>query len=218
MHRRMEIITILLFVVTVVSYSQVAQTLAMQADSAYQQGKYAESASLYARAVAAGATEKEVFYNAACSYALSGNKDSAFFYMGKSVDHGWSDAGHLKEDSDLSSLHSDARWNRHVEKAETNRRKTEPVDSLIYHLNNLSAVSYQYRVKPKENGGGGGSYTGFVIPKGMKSTRFGTFSAKVASADTIRFVATSTVKKGSVSAMLDVNGRLSGFKYSGELK
>ncbi|MBB6611416.1 hypothetical protein H7F15_10250 [Pontibacter sp. Tf4] len=49
-------------------------------------------------------------YNAACSWALAGNKDKAFAHLGKAIDKGWTNVTHFKSDTDLSSLHTDKRW------------------------------------------------------------------------------------------------------------
>lgn len=217
MIRSTTMIFVLLFAVAT-SYAQYPSPLAAQADSAYQKGHFAESATLYAKAIAAGVVRTDVFYNATCSFALAGFKDSAFYYLGKAVQSGWSNVNHMQKDEDLAILRADSRWKTYVEKAEETRVKNAPIDSLINHLNNLSAVSYQYRVRPKSMGGGEGSYIGFIIPEKMRSTTYGTFSVTIVKADTITFVATSTIKKGTVTAMLDGNGRLSGWIYTGEFK
>ncbi|GAB5565964.1 MAG: hypothetical protein Wins2KO_30270 [Winogradskyella sp.] len=50
-------------------------------------------------------------YNAACIHALAGHKDRAFhhlFFIGHTLK--WSDYNHLINDSDLSTLHKDKRW------------------------------------------------------------------------------------------------------------
>lgn len=50
-------------------------------------------------------------YNASCIYALSGNKDTAFRHLLIIAnDLKWDDYNHLINDSDLTSLHSDKRW------------------------------------------------------------------------------------------------------------
>lgn len=215
---RSSMIVALLFIVATGSRGQNTNAYVALADSAYQKGMYAESASLYAKAIAGGAAGVSVLYNASCSFALSGNKDSAFYYLDKAIDRGWSNVSHMQKDSDLGSLRLDSRWSTYIEKAKATELRMMPIDSLIYHMNFLSAVSYQYRIRPKAVGGGEGSYVGFMIPQKMSSTHYGTFIASVISADTIRFVATSTVKNGSVTAFLDRNGRLSGWIYTGEFK
>jgi thiol-disulfide isomerase/thioredoxin len=51
------------------------------------------------------------FYNLACLYALSGDKDNAFTYLTKAAETGWERAEWTKSDEDLVTLHSDPRWN-----------------------------------------------------------------------------------------------------------
>jgi C-terminal processing protease CtpA/Prc len=51
-----------------------------------------------------------VLYNLACGYALLGQPDSAFYFLGEALDAGWSDLRHTREDSDLVSMHGDPRF------------------------------------------------------------------------------------------------------------
>lgn len=51
-----------------------------------------------------------VYYNLACSLALSGRKDQAFRALQRSIELGFHDLEHLKRDSDLKSLRSDPRF------------------------------------------------------------------------------------------------------------
>ncbi len=50
------------------------------------------------------------YYNAACCAASAGNVDEAFRLLDQAVAAGFENATHLAEDSDLASLHADARW------------------------------------------------------------------------------------------------------------
>jgi hypothetical protein len=50
-------------------------------------------------------------YNAACSWALSNNKDSAFYQLFRIAEKGnFKDYLNLTMDEDLKSLHEDERW------------------------------------------------------------------------------------------------------------
>ena len=62
-------------------------------------------------------------YNAACCYALAGNKDAAFAVLDKVVKNGWTNTSWMKKDPDLASLHDDARWNAIVAQADANWTK-----------------------------------------------------------------------------------------------
>ncbi len=99
--------------------AQDADAIAQQANAAYTAGEYARGAALFAAAVEAGADDPAVPYNAACSYALAGgHTDEAFRYLSLAVDLGWADTAHLQADTDLASLHDDARWATVVRRTE----------------------------------------------------------------------------------------------------
>lgn len=49
-------------------------------------------------------------YNAACCYALAGDKDTAFELLGRSIDAGFWAADHMAADPDLIQLRTDPRW------------------------------------------------------------------------------------------------------------
>ncbi len=49
-------------------------------------------------------------YNAACCYALGGDSANAFIELEASVDAGYKDRAWAEKDTDLASLHDDARW------------------------------------------------------------------------------------------------------------
>lgn len=56
-------------------------------------------------------------YNLACAQARLGRKDDAFASLAKAVEKGYGDAGHMKEDEDLSSLRDDKRFEELAAKA-----------------------------------------------------------------------------------------------------
>jgi tetratricopeptide (TPR) repeat protein len=51
-------------------------------------------------------------YNAACGFALAGNKDEALDWLEYSVKSGYNDFDHLREDTDLDSLRNEKRYKR----------------------------------------------------------------------------------------------------------
>lgn len=90
-------------------FGQDAQALTSQATAAYQAKDFARAAALYVAAAQAGPAKATNHYNAACSYALAGQRDAAFRELQASIDTGLSGdtpAG----DSDFASLHDDPRW------------------------------------------------------------------------------------------------------------
>lgn len=52
-------------------------------------------------------------------------------------------------------------------------------DQLISALNDLALLAQQHYKKPYEQGGGGGVYTRFTIPRQLRTTTAGNFSASV---------------------------------------
>ena len=49
-------------------------------------------------------------YNGACGYALAGNKDAALDWLELSVEGGYTDFEHLRNDVDLDSLREERRY------------------------------------------------------------------------------------------------------------
>jgi hypothetical protein len=93
---------------------------------------------------------------------------------------------------------------------------SSPKDAIINDLGNLDATAYQYRIRPTSMGGGGGSYTGFVIPGRMSRNENGVYTATVIHADTIQFYARWVVDSTStITARVDADGRLSRWTYTG---
>ncbi len=109
--KNLVVILILLFAIAIK-----AQTHTKKADDAYNKENYKESAKLYVLALENGEKEASNAYNAACSYALIGDKETAFKYLRKSVDLGFTRVNHIKSDSDLVSLRKDSRWKEIIDK------------------------------------------------------------------------------------------------------
>lgn len=57
-------------------------------------------------------------YDAACAYALAGQPDLAFTWLTTSAQLGYTDTQHIKQDSDLKSLHEDKRWTAYLSELE----------------------------------------------------------------------------------------------------
>lgn len=76
-------------------------------------------------------------YDAACSWALAGNNDKAFFYLNKvTTENKYTDLFHLLSDTDLSSLHTDKRWQKLINAVTINKNTVEakynkPVAALL---------------------------------------------------------------------------------------
>lgn len=81
-----------------------------QAVAAYSAKEYDKSIELGLAAIEKGAKKGTVPYHLACCYALTGRSDEAFAWLRRAIERGWTNAGHLKVDTDLNSLHDDPRW------------------------------------------------------------------------------------------------------------
>jgi carboxyl-terminal processing protease len=100
--------------------AQDAADSTQKAMDAYNRKDYEKSAQLFVIAINQGAKDPDVFYNAACSFALSGKKEEAFGHLAQAISRGYLDTEHMQRDSDLDSLHNDARWKTLVEKSNAN--------------------------------------------------------------------------------------------------
>lgn len=110
------------------SIPQKYSSLVKKADSLYRAKDYKNSAYQYSEAFESNgwkalATDR---YNAACSWALSGVADSAFFQLNRiATKSNYTNYGHITTDTDLNSLHQDKRWAPLLEKIKQNKEKAE---------------------------------------------------------------------------------------------
>jgi predicted esterase len=109
-------------------------TLNRKAVEALQAKKYDEGIAILTRMLDVGPKEsrKGTAYNFACAYALKGEPDKAFEWLGKGIDWGWgqgqgqlvgadkpmSEIEMTKADSDLESLRKDPRYAQLIERME----------------------------------------------------------------------------------------------------
>lgn len=99
-----------------------------KADSLYEVKDYKNSASYYSLAFKANGWKGSGSdrYNAACSWALSGNADSAFFQLNRIAKKAnYSNYAHITTDTDLKALHADKRWLPLIELIKQNKEKAE---------------------------------------------------------------------------------------------
>ncbi len=100
--------------------------LIRKADSLYQVKDYKNSALAFSDAFSAPDAKITMNhrYNAACSYALANNADSAFFYLNYITTlMNYTNYGHIKSDPDLTSLYTDSRWEPLIEIVKANKDK-----------------------------------------------------------------------------------------------
>ncbi|WP_207432972.1 DUF6624 domain-containing protein [Sabulibacter ruber] len=101
-----------------------AQT-ASDAFARYQAKDYKGSGQLYDQFLKTGKATSTDYYNAACSWALAGDKNKAFTYLNQAVTKGWENKSHLQKDTDLASLHTDKRWAKLVQDLDAKLAKLE---------------------------------------------------------------------------------------------
>ena len=102
--------------------------LTKEAWSLYEKKEYLMSAQKYAEAfiVLGGKGIVNDRYNAACSWALANEIDSAFVQLFKIAQNGnYTNLGHITTDTDLNSLHNDKRWYEVIEIVKSNKEKAE---------------------------------------------------------------------------------------------
>lgn len=104
--------------------SQNYSDLVIKADSLYRAKDFQNSAFTYSNAFKANGWKGMLndHYNAACSWALAVNADSAFSnlnYITNSLNY--SDYGHIKGDPDLNLLHTDNRWKQLLAAVKANK-------------------------------------------------------------------------------------------------
>ncbi len=104
------------------------QQLAMKAYELYNAKQFREAALAYNEAFASigGKTPADDRYNAACSWALAGNTDSALHHLQcLATKANYKDYDHLLEDTDLVSLHTDKRWEPICKRVKQNKEKSD---------------------------------------------------------------------------------------------
>jgi len=112
-----------------VGQQQNYQELVNLADKCYNDKEYRNSGEYYDRAFKIQKGTSNDYYNAACSWALAGNKTKALECLNQSIDLGWLNIDHLKKDTDLNSLHQTKEWEELINKVE------KKVNEYESHLN-----------------------------------------------------------------------------------
>jgi hypothetical protein len=122
----MKKLLLILICMVLLSGSQraLAQTAA-DAFAKYQSKEYKASGQLYDQFLKTGKGTATDYYNAACSWALAGEKDKAFGYLNQAVAKGWENKAHLQKDTDLASLRADKRWPNLIHDLDTRLAKLE---------------------------------------------------------------------------------------------
>jgi hypothetical protein len=94
----------------------------------YESKDYLKSAQKYSEAfkVTGNKSNSSDRYNAGCSWALANEIDSSYVQLFRIAEKGnYSNYSHITTDTDLSSLHSDKRWNKLLEIVKKNKEIEE---------------------------------------------------------------------------------------------
>lgn len=114
------ILSILTCLITSSIQAQTFNDYILAGDKLYDEGKFLESAMEYDKALKLDKGNAIQYYNAACSWALSGDTIQSIKYLYLSADYGWKNLKHIKTDKDLKSLYSVKGWNKVLEKVKSN--------------------------------------------------------------------------------------------------
>lgn len=142
--------TLLFSLLLACSISTAAQAQsAAEAFAKYDAKDYKGAAQIYEQILKDGKGTNSDHFNAACSWALAGDKDRAFAHLDKAISKGYLNISHLKQDSDLNSLHGDKRWAKLVQRLQANVDKAEANYNkpLKEQLERLYDTDQQYRKK-----------------------------------------------------------------------
>ncbi len=93
-----------------------------RADSLYRTEDLSASLLVYQQAFALAAPTAPEAYNAACVAALLGEDSTALALLDWSLSLGWTNADHLRRDTDLSGLRALPEWSAILQRADANKR------------------------------------------------------------------------------------------------
>jgi len=126
--------------------------LVKEALSFYESKEYLKSGQKYSEAFAVVDDRGIVNdrYNAACSWALANEIDSAFVQLFRIAEKGnYTNLGDITTDPDLKSLHNDKRWSEVIEFVKSNKEKAEANfdKPLIATLDTIYQEDQKYRLE-----------------------------------------------------------------------
>lgn len=117
--------TILIITSTISLQAQTFEDFINNGDKLYRESKYLESAKEYDEAFDLNEGTDGQYYNAACSWALSLDTINSIKYLKLSANKGWKNLKHIKQDKDLTSLHSTKEWKKILARVEANLAEYE---------------------------------------------------------------------------------------------
>lgn len=148
----LAILSLLLFSYACGQNREEYSELVKEAWSLYEKKEFLKSGQKYSEAFVAlgGKGLINDRYNAACSWALANEPDSAFVQLFKIVENGnYTNLAHITTDTDLNSLHADERWNEVIEIVKANKEKAEVnLDKpLVAILDTIYQEDQKYRLQ-----------------------------------------------------------------------
>ncbi len=130
-------------------------TLIKKAESLYNVKDFKNSAITYSDAFKVNGWSglSDDCYNAACSWALANNSDSAFFQLYRiATQKNYVNYSHITVDPDLNALHKDNRWKPLLEIIRQNKEKAEANlnKPLVAMLDTINSEDQKYRLQIDE--------------------------------------------------------------------
>jgi hypothetical protein len=128
----------------------VYHTLIQRADSLYETKQYLNAGLTFSAAFQAfgGLGFANHRYNAACSWALAGNADSAFYNLQRIVDRAkYADYQQITSELDLIAIHQDPRWQALLLQVKQNKDQKENGSNkpLFHLLDSMQTVDQKWR-------------------------------------------------------------------------
>ncbi len=120
-----SILILTLLFISVVGSAQTFEEKITEGDKLYSEGKFEASAQAFDAAFKLNEGDRLSYYNAACSWALTGDTINSMKYLNLAADKGWSNVKHVKTDKDLTSLRDLFGWNDIVAKVQANLDNAE---------------------------------------------------------------------------------------------
>lgn len=111
---------VLISLITLSIQAQTFDEIIKNADEYYDEEKYLQSAKKYDKAFEIKEGSSGQYYNAACSWALTGDTIQSIKYLNLSAVKGWRNVKHIKRDNDLLNLHSVQKWSQVLDIVQAN--------------------------------------------------------------------------------------------------
>lgn len=100
----------ILVLTSCISHAQNFEEHIKKGGQLYSGNDFEKSAKEYEKAFLLNEGNSSQYYNAACSWALTGDTLKSIEFLNLSAEKGWKNLKHLKKDSDLSTLHGVYGW------------------------------------------------------------------------------------------------------------